>query len=62
MAIVETKWVASLSDGSTAVERAEPFDEVSGGISSWQQLTEHISKNHLHICLLYTSPSPRDRS
>ena len=49
MAIVDTKWVASLSDGSTAIEGVEPFDEVSGGISAWQQLKQHIFDNNLHI-------------
>ena len=49
MAIVETKWVASLNDGSTAIEGTAPFAEVSGEDSPWAKLKKHIFDNHLHI-------------
>ena len=48
MANVETKWIASLSDGSTAVEGTPPFDD-EYTISAWQKLRRHMDRNHLHI-------------
>ena len=32
------------------------------GISYAEEYKEHNLKSHVHGCLLYTSPSPRDRT
>lgn len=48
MAETKTKWLASLSDGSTAIEGIEPFHVIPGELSPWLRL-----QNHLIVCDLY---------
>ena len=47
--MVTTKWLASLSDGTTAIEGISPFAEIDGELSPWQKLMAHISTLGLRI-------------
>ena len=47
--MVRTKWLASLSDGATIIEREGLVAEVPGGLSSWQQLLRYLEEKNLHI-------------
>ena len=49
MATVKTKWLASLSDGATAVEGIAPLEEIPGGLSPWRRLRAHLAATGLHI-------------
>ena len=39
-----------------------PWEEEFGGLASWLRRLEEGQVDQLNICLLYTSPSPRDLS
>ena len=47
--MVKTKWLASLSDGTTVIEGKAPFAEVEGELSPWNKLLKHLEENDLHI-------------
>lgn len=47
--MVRTKWLAALSDGTTAVEGIAPFADVEGELSPWNKLLAHLKANDLHI-------------
>lgn len=49
MVKVNTKWLASLSDGTTAIEGMEPFAEIAGELSPWLRLQDHLKACALHI-------------
>ena len=49
MVSIKTKWLASLSDGTTVIEGDPPFDFEPGEISPWQKLLKHIKNNDLSI-------------
>ena len=36
------------------------YEEISPGIKEWQCKTDHLHLQGQRVCLLYTSPSPRD--
>ena len=44
-----TKWLASLSDGSTAIERAGRFTERKGELSAWLKLRAFRKKHGVDI-------------
>ena len=49
---------------SQILEVAEPIlnDIVTGSNNKdWEQFSRYMSKKHINNCLLYTSPSPRDK-
>lgn len=47
--MVRTKWLAALSDGTTAIEGVTPFTKVKDELSPWQKLLVHLETNDLHI-------------
>lgn len=47
--MVTIKWVASLSDGSTAIEGVAPFEEIDGELSPWLKLREHRKQHGLRV-------------
>lgn len=47
--MVKTKWLASLSDGTTAIENEGQFKEIAGELSPWQKFLIHLSEKDLHI-------------
>lgn len=49
MVKVKAKWLASLSDGSTAIEGEGLFAIVTNEPSPWQKLTAHLEAAGLHI-------------
>lgn len=49
MADVKTKWLASLSDGTTAIEGDGQYTETAGGLSPWLTLQKHLANTGLHI-------------
>ena len=49
MADVKARWLASLSDGSTAIEGVPPFDTIKGEDKSWPKLQKHLKDNNLTI-------------
>jgi len=46
---VVSRWLASLSDGSVAIEGKLPFEEIPDEPSPWQRLLLHLAKNKLEI-------------
>jgi hypothetical protein len=49
MSKIVSRWLASLSDGSVAIEGRYPFEEIPNEPSSWQRLLLHLAKNKLQI-------------
>ena len=49
MADVKARWLASLSDGSTAIEGVPPFDTIKGEDKPWPKLQKHLKDNNLTI-------------
>lgn len=49
MASIKARWLASLSDGTTAIEGKPPFEEIPGEPSPWQKLSLHLARNGLEI-------------
>lgn len=47
--MARTKWLASLSDGTTAVEGQDQFYSHKGDLSPWQKLKAHLEETGLHI-------------
>ena len=47
--MVTAKWLASLSDGATAIEGIPPFEVIPGELSPWLRLQEHLKASDLHI-------------
>jgi len=47
--MAKTKWLAALSDGTTAVEGIPPFADVKDELSPWNKLLAHLKANSLHI-------------
>ena len=47
--MVTTKWLASLSDGTIAIEFLPPFEEINGELSPWNKLKAHMEENNLFI-------------
>lgn len=47
--MVRTKWLASLSDGSTAIEGVAPFEMVPGELSPWLKLKAHMASCGISI-------------
>lgn len=45
MAQIKIRWLASLSDGSTAIEGEPPFHSVRGELSPWGKLLKHIEES-----------------
>ncbi len=48
----QAKWLATLSDGSTAVEGKEPWHHLEGHRAPWARLTRHCSLQGLGITSL----------
>ena len=48
----EVRWVATLSDGSTAVEHSGEFQVVPGKRTPWWRLTELLGERGLHLTSL----------
>lgn len=49
MASIKARWLASLSDGTTAIEGKPPFEEIAGEPSPWQKLLLHLARSKLEI-------------
>jgi hypothetical protein len=47
--MVKTKWLASLSDGTLAIEGVEPFADVAGELSPWQKLLAYLEPHTVYI-------------
>lgn len=47
--MVITKWLASLSDGTTVVEGMPPYEIIEGEPSPWLRLQAHLEKEGLYI-------------
>ena len=47
--MVRTKWLAALSDGTTAVEGIAPFADIQDELSPWNKLLTYLEVNNLHI-------------
>lgn len=50
--MIKTRWLASLSNGETAIEGKERFAEIASEQSPWQKLLHYIGKNKLSITSL----------
>lgn len=49
MVKVQTKWIASLSDGDTFVEGLPPWFKTTEGLSPWHQLQGYLKEKNLHL-------------
>lgn len=47
--MVTSKWLAALSDGTTAVEGKDAFAAVKGELSPWQKLLRYQDEHGVHI-------------
>ena len=47
--MVRTKWLAALSNGTTAIEGVPPYENVKNEPSPWNRLLAHLSDTGLHI-------------
>ena len=47
--MVITKWLASLSDGTTVVEGMPPYEKIKDELSPWLRLKAHLKEERLHI-------------
>lgn len=47
--MVTTKWLASLSDGTTVVEGMSPYEIIKGEDSPWLRLIAYLKEEGLHI-------------
>lgn len=52
MADADVRWVATLSDGSTAVEHSGEYQIVPGERKPWVRLCEFAAENDLHLTSL----------
>lgn len=60
--MVKTKWLAALSDGTTAVEGKGLFKEIEEELSPWQKLLIHLKEKDLHITGMRVQVSRRGES
>ena len=47
--MVKAKWLASLSNGMTAIEGTPPFHVIPGELSPWLRLQEYLKEHDVHI-------------
>ncbi len=50
--MADVKWVATLSDGTTAAEESGEWKEIPGERKPWVRLMEYTNKNRLHLTSL----------
>ena len=50
--MTQIKWVASLSNGETLYEGKGDYKKVSGELSPWQKLKQHLDNENLRITSL----------
>ena len=46
---MKCKWVASLSNGATAIEGTAPFEIIAGELSPWLRLRQYLQDTGFHI-------------
>lgn len=49
MTTIQARWLASLSDGSIAIEGKLPYQEIPDEPSPWQRLQLDLARAHTHI-------------